>query len=242
MNPTDKPPPVSGRSFEGTQSFDLESFAAKFGGTTTSTVKAGTSLYRQGERADCLFYLQAGQVQLTVVSPEGKQAIIAVLNAGDFCGEGALISEKLWVSTATCLADSVVARIERANVIRAIQQDPLFAEFYLVYILNRTVRLRDSLISQLFDSSERRLARILLLLANYGTEGRKETVIGNLDQEALAQMVGTTRSRVNHFMNKFRKLGYIDYNGDIAVHSSLLNVVLQDQPLGEPENTMPSSG
>jgi len=239
--PVDKSP-VSGSSFESSQSFDLESFAAKFGGTTTSTVKAGTALFRQGERADSVFYIQAGQVQLTVVSSEGKQAIIAVLGAGDFCGKGALISGKLWSSTATCLTDGVVARIERANMIRAIQQDPLFAEFYIVNILNRTARLRDSLISQLFDSSERRLARTLLLLANYGREGRKETVIGNIDQETLAQMVGTTRSRVNHFMNKFRKLGYIDYNGDIAVHSSLVNVVLQDQPPDEPENTMSSSG
>ena len=136
------------------------------------------------------------------------------------------------MSTATTMTECVIARLEKAAVIRAIHDDLQFSEFFIMYVLNRTVRLTDNLIDHLFNSSERRLARILLLLANYGKEGRLEPVINKIDQQTLAQMVGTTRSRVNFFMNKFRKLGYIDYNGRISVHSSLLNVVLHDQPLG----------
>jgi CRP/FNR family transcriptional regulator, cyclic AMP receptor protein len=230
------------------RSFDIDTFAKSYGGATRSTLKSGARLYSQGDPAKRMFYIEHGQVQLTVLSAEGKEAIISLLEAGDFSGEGCLIGERLQVATATCLTDCAVARLERASVIRAIHQDPEFAELYLVYVLHRTVRMRDNLISQLFNSSERRLARILLLLANYGKKGRADTVIGKIDQEALAQMVGTTRSRINYFMNKFRKLGYIDYNGHtnvhINVHSSLLNVVLHDNPLGiatDPESLSPSS-
>jgi CRP/FNR family cyclic AMP-dependent transcriptional regulator len=227
----DRDPPVTGGAFESKQSFDVDSFASRYGGVSRSPFKSGTRLYDQGEPANCLFYIQDGQVQLSVVSAQGKEAIIALLSAGDFSGEGCLISERLQVATATCLTDCIVARLERASVTRAVQQDPRFAEFFLVYVLNRTAGLRASLIDQLFNSSERRLARILLLLANYGKDGRADIVIGKIDQEALAKMVGTTRSRVNYFMNKFRRLGYIDYNGHIDVHSSLLNVVLHDSSL-----------
>lgn len=233
---THRDPPVSGGAFGAAPSFDIDLFVSRYGGSTGLKFKANAVLYAQGEPADCLFYIQDGQVQLTVVSAQGKEAIWDVLRQGDFCGQGCLAGEQLRVSTATCKTDCVVARLEKASVIRAIQQDPLFAEFYVTSILNRTVRIRDSLISQLFDTSEQRLARILLLLANYGKEGRHDHVIGRLDQEALAQMVGTTRSRINHFMNKFRRLGYIDYDGDIAVHSSLLNVALHGHADDAAEN------
>jgi CRP/FNR family cyclic AMP-dependent transcriptional regulator len=223
-------PSIGRHVFGSKRTFDIESFAKTYGGVTRSTFKPGARLYVQGEPANCMFYVLHGQVELAVVSPVGKEAILSVLNAGDFCGESCLVADQFRVSTALCIADSVIARLERANVVRAIQQDPSFAEFFLVCVLTRAFQLSDSLVSQLFNSTERRLARVLLSLANYGKDGEPETVIDHLDQEALAQMVGSTRSRVNFFMNKFRKLGYIDYNGHIDVHSSLLNVVLHDDP------------
>jgi CRP/FNR family transcriptional regulator, cyclic AMP receptor protein len=190
------------------------------------------SVFLQGNVADCIFYIQKGQVQLTVVSIEGKEAVIGLLDVGDFFGEGCLVGEPLRMSTATAMTRCVIARLEKAAVIRAIHEDAEFSEFLVQYVLKQTARLTDTLVDQLFNSSEKRLARILLLLANYGKEGRTETVINKIDQETLAQMIGSTRSRVNFFMNKFRKLGLIDYNGKIHVHSSLLSVVLHDQMLG----------
>jgi CRP-like cAMP-binding protein len=172
-------------------------------------------------------------VQLTVVSTEGKEGVIAVLDAGAFCGEGCLIGEPIRMSAATAMTRCVVARLEKATVVRAIHEDQTFSELFLTYVLKRTARLTETLVDQLFNSSEKRLARVLLLLANYGKEGRTETVINKIDQETLAQMIGATRSRVNFFMNKFRKLGLIEYNGQIHVHSSLLSVVLHDPPFGE---------
>jgi CRP/FNR family transcriptional regulator, cyclic AMP receptor protein len=225
----DRPSSVNGRTGGAKQKFDVDAFAKSYGGTTRLTLRSGARLYVQGEPADSLFHVQTGQIQLAVVSPVGKEAILSVLGAGDFCGESCLVADHVRAATAMCITDSVVARLERGNVIRAIREDPAFAEFFVVSVIARAFRLRDSLISQLFDSTERRLARVLLVLANYGKEGA--TAIDHYDQEALAQMIGTTRSRVNHFMNKFRKLGYIDYNGHIDVHSSLLNVVLHDDPL-----------
>jgi CRP-like cAMP-binding protein len=209
---------------------DPAAFVAKYGGVTEASYGAKHALYSQGDAADCIFYFQKGRAQIKVVSKEGKEAVIAVVEAGDFCGEGCLVGEPLRMSTVVTMTESLVTRLEKAAVIRAIHDDLGFAQFFLMYVLNRTARLTDDLIYQMFNSSEKRLARILLLLANYGKEGRVETVISKIDHQALAQMVGTTRSRVNFFMNKFRKLGYIDYNGRITVHSSLLNVVLLDQP------------
>jgi CRP/FNR family cyclic AMP-dependent transcriptional regulator len=213
-------------------SFDPSAFVAKYGGVIGGRIQAKHALYSQGATADCVFYFQKGTAQLTVVSKHGKEAVIAVLGTCDFCGEECLVGEPLRLSTVTTMTESVVARLEKAAVIRAIHDDPRIAEFFAMYFLIRTVRLKDDLIDHLFNSSEKRLARILLLLANYGKEGRSEAVINKVDQQTLARMVGTTRSRVNFFMNKFRKLGYIEYNGRINVHSSLLNVVLHDQPLG----------
>jgi CRP/FNR family transcriptional regulator, cyclic AMP receptor protein len=212
--------------------FDPAVFVAKYGGVIASRYGAKHTIYSQGDAADCIFYFQKGQAQLKVISEQGKEAVIALIEAGDFCGEGCLIGEPLRMSTLATMTETLVSRFEKAAVIRAIHDDLAFSEFFVMYVLNRTVRLTDDLIDHLFNSSEKRLARILLLLANYGKEGRVETVIARIDHQTLAQMVGTTRSRVNFFMNKFRKLGYIDYNDRISVHSSLLNVVLHDQASG----------
>jgi CRP/FNR family transcriptional regulator, cyclic AMP receptor protein len=216
------------KAFVAGPSFDVEAFAARHGGVAFSVAKAGTLLFAQGERADCMFYLQRGQVQITAISAQGKEAILGVLRPGDFCGEGCLLGPRPRTATATCIASSVVARLERGNVLQAIRSDAAVAEFFVTVALQSSVRLRESLISQLFDSSEIRLARILLLLAGYGTPGCEPAVIRNIDQEALAQMVGTTRSRVNYFMNKFRKLGYIDYDSAIFVYAGLQDFVLQE--------------
>jgi CRP-like cAMP-binding protein len=212
--------------------FDPIADLSKYGGLVASDFGAKQLVFSQGDAADCVFYIQKGQIQLTVISMQGKEAVIAVLGAGDFCGEGCLVGEPLRMATATTMTRCVVVRLEKATVIRAIHEDPEFSEFLVTYVLKQTARLTDNLVDQLFNSSEKRLARVLLLLANYGKEGRTDTVINKIDQETLAQMIGATRSRVNFFMNKFRKLGLIEYNGHINVHSSLLRVVLHDQPLG----------
>jgi CRP-like cAMP-binding protein len=216
----------------GTSTFDPIALIKKYGGTVGSIIGKNQVIYAQGDLAGHIFYIQKGQIQLTVFSAEGKEAIISVLEAGDFSGEACLVGEPLRMFSATALTECIVARLEKAAAVRAIHEDPIFSEFLVSYVLKRTSQLTDSLVDQLFNSSEKRLARVLLLLANYGKEGRTETVIGKIDQEALAQMIGATRSRVNFFMNKFRKLGLIEYNGRIHVHSSLLRIVLHDQPLG----------
>jgi len=205
--------------------FDIGSFATRHGGVTQLKINSGAALYRQGQPAECLFYIQSGRATLSVVSQSGREAIIMVLNPGDLAGESCLVGELTHLTTARCIANSTVMRVERSNAVRAIQDDARFAEFCVFYSIDRSARLRDRLISQFFDSSEQRLARLLLLLAPHREERSKEHVVGNLDQEALAQMTGTTRSRVNHFMNKFRRLGFIDYNGHITVRSSLMSVL-----------------
>jgi CRP/FNR family cyclic AMP-dependent transcriptional regulator len=216
----------------GVPAFDPSTYFSRHGGVVLSNLGEKEVVFSQGDVADCIYYIQRGQIQLTVVSMEGKEAVIAVLDAGDFCGEGCLVGEPLRMSTATTMTKCVTARMEKAAVIRAIHEDAAFSEFLVTYVLKRAARLTDTLIDQLFNSSEKRLARVLLLLANYGKEGRSETVINKIDQATLAQMIGSTRSRVNFFMNKFRKLGLIEYNGRINVHSSLLRVVLHDQSPG----------
>jgi CRP/FNR family cyclic AMP-dependent transcriptional regulator len=221
--------------------FDPIALIKKYGGAVGSIIGKNQVLYAQGDVAGHIFYIQKGQIQLTVLSSEGKEAIIAVLEEGDFSGEGCLVGEPLRMLSATTLTECIAARLEKAAALRAIHEDPSFSEFLVSYVLKRTSRLTDSLVDQLFNSSEKRLARVLLLLANYGKEGRSETVINEIDQETLAQMIGSTRSRVNFFMNKFRKLGLIEYNGKIHVHSSLLSVVLHDQMLGlyeQPKNRL----
>ena len=224
---SDGPPPVASGAFESKQSFDIEAFVARYGGTTQCTFKTKERLFVQAEPAERVFYIKEGQVQLTVVSAHGKEAIISILGPGDFCGESCVIAGRVWASTATCITDTVVASLDRQSVTRAIREDPAFAEFFSYCVLTRAFELRDNLLSHLFDSSEVRLARVLLRLANYGKEGRQGTIIKAIDQEALAQMIGTTRPRVNYFMNKFRKQGYINYNGAIVVHDALLQAFLE---------------
>jgi CRP/FNR family cyclic AMP-dependent transcriptional regulator len=209
--------------------FDPKAFGAKYGGVTVCKYGENHTIFAQGGAAGALFYVQKGKVKLTVVSEQGKEAVVAVLEAGDFCGEGCLADQLLSVATATTMGDCVVARLEKAGVTRALHEDLLFSEFFVSYLLSRNVRLTEDLVDQLFNSSERRLARVLLLLANYESNRQQDVSLPNINQQTLAKMIGTTRPRVNHFMNKFRRLGFIDYNGSIKIHSSLLTVLLRDQ-------------
>lgn len=221
--------PVASGVFDSEQSFDPVIFGGKYGGVTVSILKAGTTVYRQGELSDGLFYVMNGQVQITVVSRQGKEGILAIVGRGEFCGEGCLIGDQPRAATAICTAETTVARLERFNVVRAVREDPAVAEFFLVFALSSSARLRRDLISQLFDSSEKRLARVLLVLARDRDDLKPGKIIRNVDQEALAQMIGTTRPRVNHFMNKFRRLGCIDYDGGvIVVYSAALSSLLRD--------------
>ncbi len=185
-------------------------------------------VFSQGDPADAVFYVQKGKVQVTVISPRGKEAVIAVLAEGNFVGEGCLTGQPLRMSTATALEPCTVLRVEKQAMVNLLHRDPEFAEIFTAYLLSRNVRIEEDLVDQLFNSSEKRLARALLLLANFGKESQPETVIPKVSQETLAAMIGTTRSRVSYFMNRFRKLGFIHYNGGLQVHSGLLTVVLRD--------------
>jgi CRP-like cAMP-binding protein len=211
--------------------FDPKVFLAKVnGGRVISNYRKDQTVFRQGDPANSVFYIQSGKVKATVVSEQGKEAVVAILGADDFFGEGCLAGQPLRLSTVSAMTECVIVRIEKADITRVIHEEPAFAELFISHLLSRNSRVEEDLVDQLFNSSEKRLARVLLLLANFGKEGRPEPVIAKISQETLAEMIGTTRSRVSHFMNKFRELGLIDYNGHIEVHSSLLNVVLHDQP------------
>ena len=211
--------------------FDPKEFLSKVnGGHRVVDYRKDQIIYSQGDPADSVFYLQSGKVKKTVISELGKEAVVAIQGAGDFFGEGSLAGEVLRLSTVAALTKCVIARISKADITRVIHEEPAFAELFIAHLLARNNRVEEDLVDQLFNSSEKRLARTLLLLANFGKEGRPEPIIAKVSQETLAEMIGTTRSRVSFFMNKFRKLGLIDYNGHIEVHSSLLNVVLRDQP------------
>jgi CRP-like cAMP-binding protein len=185
-------------------------------------------IFAQGDPADAVFYVQEGRVKLTVVSKQGKEAIVALLGADEFFGEGCLAGQPMRMSTATATEDTTVLRLRKKAMVRLLHTDQRFSELFTAYLLSRNIRFEEDLVDQLFNSSEKRLARVLLLLAHFGKEGRRELVIPKISQETLAGMIGTTRSRVSHFMNKFRKLGFIHYNGGMQVHSSLLNIVLYD--------------
>jgi CRP/FNR family transcriptional regulator, cyclic AMP receptor protein len=177
-----------------------------------------------------VFYIQKGKVKVTVVSEQGKEAIVAFLGTDEFFGEACLAGQTKRITTVTALVDCVIMRMGKAALVAVIHKEPAFSEMFVAHLLARTIRVEADLVDQLFNSSEKRLARLLLLLANFGKEGKPEPIIAKISQETLAEMIGTTRSRVSFFMNRFRKLGFIDYNGHIEVHSSLLNVVLHDQP------------
>jgi CRP-like cAMP-binding protein len=211
--------------------FDPEVFLSKVnGGSATSDYRKDQIVYTQGAPADSVFYIQSGNVKKTVISEQGKEAVVALLGTGDFFGEGCLSGQPRRLATVSAMTECVIVRITKAEITRLIHEEPVFAELFITHLLARNERVEADLVDQLFNSSEKRLARILLLLANFGKEGRPEPIIAKISQETLAEMIGTTRSRVSFFMNKFRELGLIDYNGSIEVHSSLLNVVLHDQP------------
>jgi CRP/FNR family transcriptional regulator, cyclic AMP receptor protein len=186
------------------------------------------NFFTQGDPADAVFYLQTGKVRLTVVSKTGKEATIGILSDGSFFGEGSLAGQALRMGSATAMTDCAVLRIEKKAMMRALHREHTFSDLFVSYLLARNIRYEEDLVDQLFNSSEKRLARVLLMLARFGKEGVPETVVPKISQETLAEMVGTTRSRVSFFMNRFRKLGFIQYNGGLQVHSSLLNVVLHD--------------
>lgn len=185
-------------------------------------------LISQGDTADAVFYIQTGKVKLSVVSQQGKEAVIALLEEGSFFGEGCLAGQMVCMASATTMEDSTLVRIEKNAMMRALHDEPAFSEVFLEYLLSRNIRIQEDLVDQLFNSSEKRLARVLLLMAHFGKEGKPEPVIQKISQDTLADMIGTTRSRVSFFMNKFRKLGFLYYNGGLHVHSSLLNIVLHD--------------
>jgi CRP/FNR family transcriptional regulator, cyclic AMP receptor protein len=213
----------------GTPVFNPQLFLSKVGQGKTSLISPKKhTIFSQGDAAEAVFYIQAGKVKLTVVSKQGKEAVVAILERGAFFGESCLAGQMVHTASATAVEDSTILRIDKDAMIRVLHEEPIFAELFMTYLLEHTIRIQEDLVDQLFNSSEKRLARVLLLLAHFGKEGKPETVIAKINQETLAEMIGTTRSRVSYFMNKFRKLGYIDYNGELHVHSSLLNVVLHD--------------
>src|SRR5437868_10861110 len=215
-----KPPP-----------FDPKTFLARVGaGKTRAELRKRQIVFSQGDPADAVFYIQKGKIELRVLSQQGKEAILAILGADDFFGEGCLAGQPLRMSTAAAVTECSVVRLEKSAMIAVLRDEPVFSALFISYLLTRNIRIEEDLVDQLFNSSEKRLARLLLLLANFGKEGKPEPIVGKFSQETLAEMIGTTRSRVSFFMNKFRKLGFIEYNGKLEIHNSLLNVVLYDQP------------
>jgi len=209
--------------------FDPNLLLSKLGAAkTVRHFRDRQAVFSQGDPADAVFYIQKGRVKLTVVSKRGKEAVIAVLQQGDFFGEGCLAAQPLRISSATAIQGLTIIRLEKRNMVGLLHQEPEFAEMFIAYLLSRNIRIEEDLVDQLFNSSEKRLARLLLLLAHYGKDSKPETVVPKMSQETLAEMIGTTRSRVSYFMNRFRKMGFIDYNGSLHVNSALLTVVLRD--------------
>ena len=212
-----------------TKAFDLKAFLNKAnGGRTIATYSTNTRIFEQGDPADAIFYIQKGKIKLTVVSKQGKEAVVAILGEGDFFGEGCLAGQPLRMASAAAISECTAMKLEKTAVVKLLREEPLFSERFLAHLLSRNIKIEEDLVDQLFNSSEKRLARVLLLLANFGKDTKPEEVIPKISQETLAEIVGTTRSRVSFFMNRFRKLGFIDYNGGLTIHSSLLNVILHD--------------
>jgi CRP/FNR family cyclic AMP-dependent transcriptional regulator len=209
--------------------FNSRAFLSRLnGGKNVIKGSPRKAIFVQGDSSDSLFYIEKGKVKLAVVSKRGKEAVVGILGPGDFLGEECLAGQTQRIATATVLSESRLVRIEKTAAVDALRADPAFSELFLAYLLDRNIRIQEDLVDQLFNSSEKRLARVLLLLANYGKDHQPDLVIAKISQETLAEMVGTTRSRVNYFMNKFRKLGFVQYNGDLVVNSALLSVVLYD--------------
>jgi len=213
--------------------FDPKAFLAGNGkGRALADFAKNQRVFLQGDPADSMFYIHKGKIKLTVVSKEGKEAVVAILGAGDFFGEGCLAGQSLRMASATSMSECSIMRLKKPSVLRLLHDQPTFSELLLRHLLSRNIRIEEDLVDQLFNSSEKRLARVLLLLANFGKEDKPEPVIPKISQETLAEIVGTTRSRVSFFMNRFRKLGFIQYSGQhsngLEVHSSLLNIILHD--------------
>jgi CRP-like cAMP-binding protein len=209
--------------------FNPQTYLTQVGsGKTSLTSPKNRVLFSQGDTADAVFYILKGQVKLSVVSEQGKEAIVGIAETGGFFGEGCLAGQRVCMATATAMEDSSLLRIDKQAMIKVLHDEPTFSTLFMEYLLARNIRIQEDLVDQLFNSSEKRLARLLLLMAHFGKEGKPEAVIAKISQETLAEMIGTTRSRVSFFMNRFRKLGFIEYNGGLHVHSSLLNVVLHD--------------
>lgn len=217
--------PVNGRPFDAAAY--LETAA---NGRVISSFKKKDVIFEQGDAADSVVYIRSGKVKVTVVSKQGNEAVVAILGADEFIGEGCLIGQPRRLATASAITDCTVTRVSKTEIQKVLKTEPAFSEMFVAHILARNARVEEDLVDQLFNSTEKRLARVLLLLANFGKQGRPEPIIAKISQETLAEMIGTTRSRVSHFMNKFRKLGFIEYNGRLEVHSSLLTVVLKEQP------------
>jgi CRP/FNR family cyclic AMP-dependent transcriptional regulator len=199
-------------------------------GKTIAEYRKDQIVFSQGDVADAVFYILKGEIKLTVVSEQGKEAVVGIMGTGHFFGEGSLNGHPLRTATATAIDDCLITRIARAAMIAVMHDEPEFSQLFMAHLLSRNSRVEEDLVDQLFNSSEKRLARLLLLLANYGKDAKPEPIVGKFSQETLAEMIGTTRSRVSFFMNKFRKLGYLEYNGKLEIHNSLLNVVLYDKP------------
>jgi CRP-like cAMP-binding protein len=214
-----------------TTKFDPKVFLATVdGGRTKSTYRKGQTIFRQGDPSDAVFFIEKGRVKVTVISAQGKEAVIAFLGVGEFVGEACLRGQPRRISSAVAMAESVIARVDKATMLKTLREEPKFSEMFTSYLLARTLRVEADLVDQLFNSSEKRLARAPLILSKVGQEGRPEPIVPSVDQATLAEMIGTTRSRVSFFMNRFRQLGLIEYNGDLKVHTSLLDVVLHERP------------
>jgi len=218
-------------SDQTTPSIDPKAFLAQLnsaGEGIRTKYRKGQAVFVQGDPADAVFYIQKGKLKVTVLSKNGREAVVAILGAGEFVGEGCLAGQRRRMATVSAMIESEAVRLDRAAVIRMLHGKPEFAAVFMSHLLARNIRVEEDLVDQLFNSSEKRLARLLLLLANFGKDGKPEAVVAKISQETLAEMIGTTRSRVSFFMNKFRKLGFIEYNGKLEVHSSLLSVILHD--------------
>jgi CRP/FNR family cyclic AMP-dependent transcriptional regulator len=227
-----KPPakPARTRQAEGAAPrFDSRTFLMSVGaGRSSAIFQPKEMVFRQGDPADAVYYIEAGKIQLTVVSEHGKEGVIAMLEPGEFFGEGCIAGQPFRMASASATARSTVARIEKTAMIGVLHEQPAISEMFTTFLLLRNIQIEADLVDHLFNSSERRLARLLLLLANFGKEGKMETIIPAISQEVLAAKVGTTRPRISYFMNKFRKLGFIEYNGGLKIHTSLLNVIVHD--------------
>jgi CRP-like cAMP-binding protein len=211
------------------QRIDPQSFLASVRtGKSIVRYQQARPIFQQGDAADAVFYIEKGKVKITVVSKQGKEGVIAILEPGEFFGEGCLTGQPLRLETAGAMEECVIIRIEKDTMIHRLRDDPTFSQLFMSFLLSRNIQIEADLVDQLFNSSEKRLARVLMLLAHFGKDGKMEPVIPHINQEVLAARVGTTRSRINFFMNKFRKLGFIEYNGGLKVHSSLLNVIVHD--------------